>query len=56
MTELNLPRRARVARRVSRLGAAGVVIALATVAGCNTDKLLKVTDIDVVSPEALAGK
>ena len=56
MTELNHPGRARLTRRVSHLGIAGAFVALAAVAGCNTDKLLKVTDVDVVSPEALAGK
>ena len=56
MTELNLPGRARVARRVSRLGVAGAFAAFAAMAGCNTDKLLKVTDSDVVSPDALVGK
>ena len=56
MTERNLSARARVARLLPRLGAAGAFAALVAVAGCNSDKLLKVSDDDVVSPDVLVGR
>ena len=39
-----------------RLGVTAACSALALVAGCNTDKLLDVPDVDVVSPDALVGR
>ena len=56
MTQLNRPGRAHGARRVSRLGVAGAFAAFAAMAACDTDKLLKVADTDVVSPASLVGK
>ena len=56
MTQLNRPGRAHGARRVSRLGVAGAFAAFAAMAACDTDKLLKVSDTDVVSPASLVGK
>ena len=56
MTQIQPPARASMPRRVSRLRVAGAVAALSAVAACNTDKLLKVTDVDVVSPSVLVGR
>ena len=56
MNLFNGPLKARVTRRVSRVGAAGALAALAALAGCNTDKLLNVPDVDVVSPDVLVGR
>ena len=55
MTEFKIPRRARGARRMTRLGVTGAFAALAALGGCNVDKLLEVPDVDVVSPDALSG-
>ena len=56
MTDFNSRIRPRTARRMSRLGAAGALAALAALAGCNSDKLLEVPDIDVISPDVLVGR
>lgn len=56
MTDFNFPIRTRAARRMIRLGAAGAFAALATAVGCNSDKLLEVPDVDVVSPDVLVGR
>ena len=56
MTHHSVAPRARVLLAVRRMGMAGAIAALSVAVACNTDKLLDVPDVDVVSPDALVGK
>lgn len=56
MTDFKTARTARLLPRLTRVGLAGAFAALAGVAACNTDKLLEVSDVDVVSPGVLVGR
>lgn len=56
MKDFKNMRRSRIAARIIRAGALSAIAALSTVAACNTDKLLDVSDTDVVSPDVLVGK
>lgn len=56
MTHLHIPARTTIERRIARLGVASAVLALVALSACNTDKLLDVPDVDVVSPDVLVGR
>ncbi|MDB4884196.1 MAG: hypothetical protein JWL95_2962 [Gemmatimonadetes bacterium] len=56
MTDFNNARPPRPRSRGTAIRVCSVIATLAAVSACNTDKLLKVADVDVVSPAVLVGR